>query len=209
MDLQCRCHRLHQPKSAEHRSRIAAGEVLTPSFIDTVLDTVFAPCAIDRGGAEGERDELERQLANLTAAIKTGGDIPVIVDELKRTNGGSVGARLRLEPREQHDCEQLRAALEQRVDEWRQILRAHPAQARQVLHHVIGPIMLWLGDAADLETAAGYDPNDRRGHDALTSEDLRWFADTRPAGILAGLPVVQMWRPQRDSDPSESSRVVS
>jgi hypothetical protein len=25
MDPQCRCHRLHQPKSADHRARIAAG----------------------------------------------------------------------------------------------------------------------------------------------------------------------------------------
>src|SRR5262249_16724207 len=63
-----------------------------------------------------------------------------------------------LEPREYQDRERLRLALLQRVDEWKLVLRENPSQGRQVLKHVIGPIMLWLGEHRDLEIAAGADP---------------------------------------------------
>lgn len=122
------------------------------------------------------------------------------MDELRRTNARLVDVRRRLEPREHQDREQLRAALEQRVEEWRSILRANPAQGRQVLHHVIGPILFWLGDASDLDVADGADPRDRRGRDGLTSDDVRWFANTKPAGLLAGIPWSNRWRPQRDGE---------
>jgi hypothetical protein len=56
--------------------KIIEGEVLSAAFIEVVLDTVFVPDAVDRAGLEAESDELERQLANLTAAVKAGGDIP-------------------------------------------------------------------------------------------------------------------------------------
>ena len=61
--------------------------------------------------------------------MKSGGDIPALVAELKRTNTQLVDARRRLEPREQHDREQLRLVLDQRMTEWKAILRANPAKA--------------------------------------------------------------------------------
>ena len=105
---------------------------------------------------------------------------PSLVEELKRTNARLADLRRRLEPREHHDREQLRLALEQRVSEWKQVLRSNPAQGRQVLHHVIGPIMLWLGDHADLEVADAARAGDRRGKEALTAADVRWTAETNP-----------------------------
>lgn len=172
-------------------SGVIEGEVLTPAFIERVLDTVCVPDAENRLTLEADAVDLERQIANLTAAVKAGGDIPSIVEELKRTNARHADVRRRLEPREQHDREQLRLALEQRVAEWKSVLRSNPGQGRQVLHHVIGPIMLWLGDYADLAVADAADPRDRRGKKNLTAADVRWTAETRPSGLLAGMGVVQ------------------
>jgi hypothetical protein len=169
---------------------VIEGEVLTPAFIETVLDTVFVPDAVNREALEADAIVLERQIANLTAAVAHGGHIPSLVEELKRTNA-RLDPRRRLEPREHHDREQLRLALEQRVSEWKQVLRENPAQRRQVLHHVIGPIMLWLGDHADLAVADAADPRDRRGKEGLTADDVRWTAETRPSRLLAGMGVVQ------------------
>lgn len=51
--------------------------------------------------------------------------------------------------------------------------------------------MLWVGRAEDLDVADGFDPHDRRGKEGLTAADVRWTAETKPAGFLAGMPVVQ------------------
>jgi hypothetical protein len=110
-----------------------------------------------------------------------------------------VELRRQLEPREHHDREQLRLALDQRVTEWKEILRSNPAQGRQVLHHVIGPIILWLGQAEDLAVADAADPRDRRGKENLTAADVRWTAETKPSGLLAGMGVVQQVASPRET----------
>src|SRR5262249_41154757 len=118
------------------------GVVLQPAFIARVLDTVFVPDAVNRLGLEAERDELERQIGHLTEAVKLGGNIPVLVEELKQSSLRLRDIRCLLEPREHEDRERLRAAMEQRVDEWREILRTSPAQGRQVLKQVLGTIAI-------------------------------------------------------------------
>ena len=158
------------------------------------------PDAFDRLALEAERHELEQQLDRLTAAIKLGGSIPQLVDEMKSINLRLRDVRCRLEPREQQDRERLRAALEQRVDEWREILRPNPAQGRQLLKHVIGPIMLWVGQASDLAIAHAAEPRDQRGRENLTPGDLRWEADVRPEGLLVGLGAPSVWRARQDSN---------
>jgi hypothetical protein len=70
---------------------VIEGQVLTPEFIERVLDTVFVPDAVNRAALEAEGPELERRVANLTAAVKAGGDIPVLVEDLKRTNAEAGG----------------------------------------------------------------------------------------------------------------------
>jgi hypothetical protein len=147
------------------------GQVLQPMLIEAVLRTVFVADEADRPGLEAEREELERQMENLTAAVKAGGDIPLRVAELKKTNARLVDIRRQLEPQEHRDREQLRAALEQRVDEWRTILRANPAQARQVFVQVLGPIMITIEMAAVLTEApmAGFDVRDRRGKEGINA----------------------------------------
>jgi hypothetical protein len=181
---------------------VIEGEVLAPAFIEVVLNTVFVPDDADRPALEAERDNLERQLVNLTEAVKAGGDIPSLVTALKITNAQLVHVRRRLEPQEQNDRGQLRLALEQRVEEWRIILRANPAQARQVLHHLVGAFMITPNVAAVLAEPAleGFDPQSRDGKENITAQDVReglaaewvaWTAETKPQGLLAGIPLVQ------------------
>lgn len=62
-----------------------------------------------------------------------------------------------------------------------------PAQGRQV--HLVGPIMVWLGEASDLEIADAANLRDTRGTEGISADDVRWTAITKPAGLLAGLPL--------------------
>jgi hypothetical protein len=117
---------------------VIEGEVLTPAFIERVLDTVFVADDGDRPAMEAEAQELERQIGNLTDAIKLGGNIPALVESLTGTQAQLTLIRRQLEPREAADRSQLREALDQRVAEWKEILRANPGQGRQVLHHLLG-----------------------------------------------------------------------
>ena len=59
--------------------------VLTPEFIEKVLDTVFVAPDEDRPALEAEAIELERQIGNLTDAIRMGGNIPSLVESLTGT----------------------------------------------------------------------------------------------------------------------------
>jgi hypothetical protein len=56
---------------------------------------------------------------------------------------------------------------------------------------VVGPITLWVGEASDLDVATGANPKDRRGTEGISADDVRWSADTKPSGLLAGIPLVQ------------------
>jgi site-specific DNA recombinase len=195
-------------ETEERIFNVIEGEVLTPAFIELVLDTVFVPEDADRPALEAEAQELERQVANLTAAVKAGGDIPVLVDELKSTNATLREVRRRLAPQEHHSREELRAALEQRVADWRRVLRTNPAQGRQVLRHLVGEILLWVGDAGDLAIYEGAKAGDARGTENIDASDCGWVASVQVEGLMIGLPGFpalrcsrrwsNVWRPRRD-----------
>lgn len=183
---------------------VIEGVVLSPAYIETVLDRIFVPDDGDRSALEAERAELERQLANLTEAIKLGGNLKRLVDEMEAVQQRLLMVQRYLEPKEAANRAEVRAALEQRVDDWKTILRQHPIQARQILHHLLdGPIQI--------QPAAGFqiDPGDDRGLENITPDDFRltegefrevansmrhiagmmvWTAATKPIGLLQGLP---------------------
>ena len=139
----------------------------------------------NRPALEAEARELERQLANLTDAIKLGGNIPALVESLSGTQARLNLIQRQLEPRETANRGELREALEQRVTDWRRILRENPGQGRQVLQRLIGIIRLC--EASVMDVAPGADPEDRRGKENITEADVRWTAEALPAGLLAGL----------------------
>ena len=86
--------------------------------------------------------------------------------------------------------------------DWRGVLRTNPLQGRQALRHLVGEIMLWVGDAGDLAIAGAARPGDRRGTEGITAADCGWVASAQIDGLLVGLPGFGAWstrmRPQGD-----------
>ena len=73
------------------------------------------------------------------------------------------------------------------VDEPTLIVGAWPANVNRPVGGVID--VLVVVDDTDLDVADAADPRDRRGKEALTADDVRWTADTRPEGLLVGMGV--------------------
>jgi len=118
------------------------GTLLRPEFIDRMLDDVFArDPEVERSELLDEQTRLRTEVTNLAQAIAQRGDIPALADALKTARGD---VRLRAivaelaKPVVRSDRELLKAALELRSADWRDVLRGpHLAQARLVLQHVI------------------------------------------------------------------------
>ena len=147
------------------------GSVLHPDFIDRVVDAAIANSPDDeRAVWVEERAGLAREIENLTGAIAEGGDIPALAKALsdrdKRLK--TLDAKLARPTPERPDRAMLKAALELRGVEWRDVLRdpKHVAQARLVIQHFINlPFEI-----------------DRGSH-----KPPAWVAETRPGGLLVGL----------------------
>src|SRR5882724_3516168 len=113
-----------------------------------------------------DRDQLAREVENLTKAIIAGGDIPALAAALRERDARLRTLDRRLSQRvEPLDKQALRAALELRRGDWRGLLRGpHVAQARQVLQACV-----------ELPMRVFNDPKPR------------WMTYTRGTGLLAGL----------------------
>jgi hypothetical protein len=165
------------------------GEVLAPEFIEKILSTL-PRTENDRERLEAEIETRSAEVVNLTKAIAAGGDIPELVAALKVASRRLADSKRLLDVSTQETPrEELRAALEQRVEDWREKLRAHPAQARQIVSKIIGPIHLsnYAGFADFIE---GSGPRGR-GKENIEPTDIAWTAEVRLAGLLAGLQLVQ------------------
>ena len=158
--------RLAIPVEAVERSFLDCLEqvVLSDRFIEQVLDGAFAnnPDA-ERELLVSERARLVTEIANLTAGIAAGGDIPALAKALSDRDKAlkSIDAKL-AKPVVLPDRDVLKAALEFRKGEWRDLLRGpHVAQGRLILQHLIElPIRI---------------PNEPKP---------KWMARTRPGGLL-------------------------
>jgi hypothetical protein len=131
------------------------------------MDMTFADdVQPDHNGLEQERRRLSLEITNLTSAIAQGGDIPSLSKALKERDKAlqALDAQLR-QPVVRQDREVLRAALELRTADWRQILRGpHVAQARLVLQHLV-----------DLPIRVMNEPKPK------------WMAEAKPEGLAVGL----------------------
>jgi hypothetical protein len=170
---------------------VIEGTVLHPDFIDQLVDEVFADNPDAERVALGEdRKRLACEIENLTKAIAAGGDIPALAAALSERDKRLkvVNARLAKPTIAPPDREVLRAALQLREGQWREVLRSrHILQARFVLQHLINLPIKILNQAGPSYIKKG----DTRG-----TENIKWTAQTRPGGMLFGL-VQKMWRPQR------------
>jgi Recombinase zinc beta ribbon domain len=151
--------------------------VLSPRFIDRLLDDAFAHHDADaeRSALEREAEAVAAEITNITKAIAVGGDIPALADALKTRD--SRLRKIRAELSQQvasADRETLKAALELRVVDWRKILRSqHIDQARQVLKHLI-----------DLPIVVHNQPKPK------------WVAAAKPEGLARGIVYSRMASPR-------------
>ena len=141
--------------------------VLSQAFIDRVLDGAFAvnPDAEHEADVQ-ERKRLATEIGNLTTAIATGGDIPALAKALADRDRALKLLDVNLaKPVMMPDRDVLKAALELRRGQWRDVLRGpHIQQARLVLQHLI-----------DLPIKVHNEPAPK------------WMTRTRPGGLLVGL----------------------
>lgn len=120
----------------------------------------------ERQALEAERKRLATESTNLTSAIAAGGNIPALVAELQGRERDLKALNAKLaKPVVVTDCEVLKAALELRTADWRNILRGpHVQQARLVLQHLL-----------DLQIRIHNQPKPK------------WVVAARPEGLMAGL----------------------
>ena len=137
---------------------------------------------------------MARESENLTVAIATGGDIPALAKALAERAKRMKDIDATLAPRETPNVAELRAALEQRVSEWREVLRKNPRQGRMILETLMGP----------LELERPMDPPDWAWE--MMAEDLRndapltWSAEAKPLAYWLERRRYVRWRPRRDSN---------
>jgi hypothetical protein len=138
--------------------------------------------ADDRERMLRDRDSLTTEIANLTTAIAKGGDIPALADALRMRDEKlkKLDGKLSI-PIVLPDRDQLRAALEQRVGDWRTILRGpHVTQARMVLQHLLVlPINIVPNPNVEYRDTPGVLYGDPR--------QAKWVAAAKGSGLTVGL----------------------
>ena len=126
--------------------------VLQPDVVEAALQQALDKLAPGVRQAEVQRlqrelAEVEQRLERLTAAVATGGQLPSLLERLQQEEQHKVDLQAQLATA-QHlavtvSVDQIRTDLVQRLQEWRQLLRTHVAQSRQMLRKLLdGPLTL-------------------------------------------------------------------
>lgn len=163
---------------------VIEGQVLAPSFIDRVIETAYPPAA-DPAALQTERAQIRQEITNLTAAITAGGQIEELVAALKERKRRLTTLDFSLRA-ETPDRERLRPALEQRIADWRDVLRQEARQGRQVLRQVVRPIQVRPFDEGG---GTFFEPTRLVDAEGWTRQDdvPWWEAPFKPEGLLVGL----------------------
>jgi len=140
---------------------------------------------------ESERDELKADIVNLKIGLKKSKSEQVTEHVMeafdataKRLKSVEQQLAILTEP---VDSETLRASLEQRIRNWREVLRSkHKEECRFIIGRLMAPITIDVPDyEKDLRELRklGFKRGDRRGKENITSEDCEWTALIKPEGF--------------------------
>src|SRR5688572_4378958 len=94
-----------------------------------------------------ERERLQGEVDNLVKSIAAGvppGTVAPAIQE-RHTAIRRLETRLRMPTVARLDYERLKAAMEQRAEEWKRELRSEPCTARMLLRRLVGPLVLHDG----------------------------------------------------------------
>jgi site-specific DNA recombinase len=143
------CYRRRQNGNCENALRMPVADMneqilqrveehaLTPEAVELVINLSEREDATDlQAKLARERKDVEKRIARLIAAIETGGDAASLVAkvrdlEARRSAINTEGAALRPIPR------LAPAVIENRLAEWRRLLRSSTTQARTVLQRIL------------------------------------------------------------------------
>ncbi len=143
------CHRRRKNGSCSNRLRVAVETIneevlnaieehaLTPEAVEQVVQLTERDDVRDKQKAlHRERKDVEKRIARLVAAIETGGEVPSLIAKVRELElrRGAINRELRsfqpvprLAPR----------VIEDRLAEWRRLLRQSTTQGRAVLQRVL------------------------------------------------------------------------
>ena len=121
---------------------------------------------------------LQAEIDNLVKSIASGvpGDTVAPAIREREVQLTRVKVALNAPRPETPDLDTLRAALEQRSEQWKKDLRAEPKVARMLLRRLIGPIELW----EDEPLPDFVDKDDDRGAEQF----VNWEAKTDVSALL-------------------------
>jgi hypothetical protein len=88
------------------------------------------------------REEINNMVRSIAAGVPPESLAPVIQE--KEAEVKQLEQRLRFPRKPRPDIEKLKAAVEQRAEEWNSDLRAEPKVGRMILRRLIGPINLFV-----------------------------------------------------------------
>jgi site-specific DNA recombinase len=145
------------------------GDVLHPRLIEDLL------LLVDHGGADdnvrltADRDQLQREVKNLVAAIAKGVAEDTVASDIRQRQVeiAKLDEKLRTPRRVPLDVVKLRQALTLRAEDWKRDLRAEVKVARMLLRRLVGPLTLW--------------------QDEPVPAWIKWEAEFRPESLLDGL----------------------
>ena len=228
LNLTVPCHRRRKNGTCSNRLRIAVATLngvldaiekhaLTPEAVEPVVQLTERDDVRDRQDAlHRDRKDVERRIALLVSAIETGGDAPSLVAKVRELEArrGEIDGDLRsLQP-----VPRLAPpVVEDRLAEWRRLLRQSTTQGRAVLQRVLRGRITFTpkGGGYEFEAETRFDKlftgvsiepppwvvpylRDTRGAEHIGPDDTfdgdygRLLERARTAG--------KGWRPQRDVD---------
>ncbi len=119
---------------------------LTPEAVEQVIQLTERDDARDQQMAlTRERKDVEKRIKRLVAAVETAGDVSSLAAKLRELE-----ARRNTIDRELRTVQPLprlaAAVIENRLSEWRRLLRSSPTQARAVLQRVLKGRILFQPD---------------------------------------------------------------
>ncbi|HVO09611.1 MAG TPA: hypothetical protein VMX54_02550 [Vicinamibacteria bacterium] len=159
---------------------------LSPRAIEDLLRGVDESPAEELAAVAADLERVTRERDRLVASIAAGVPAATVAGPIgeREAEIGRLEARARvLRTARPPDRERLRAALEQRTADWREVLKGKPALARQLIRRLVDPLVV-----APEEPVAVVD-----------AMRARWETRSRSGALTEGLVSVQPRRSARRS----------